>query len=120
MAIYLVQHGLSLPKDQDSEKGLSESGKEETLKIANVAKFYEISVKQIWHSGKNRAVPVNNQIISLSNTHYPIVRPLYLVTFANPNSKEMKFINWVLSSAGQKIVNQFFIGISQTQKSFPE
>ncbi len=55
MAIYLVQHGLSRPKDQGSGKNLSESGKEETLKIADVAKFYQISVKEIWQSGKKRA-----------------------------------------------------------------
>ncbi len=55
MAIYLVQHGLSLPKDQDPEKGLTGPGKEDTLKIADVAKFYQISVKEIWQSGKKRA-----------------------------------------------------------------
>ncbi len=55
MAIYLVQHGLSRPKDQDPEQGLSVSGKEETIKIANVAKFYQISVEEIWQSGKERA-----------------------------------------------------------------
>ncbi len=55
MAIYLVQHGLNLSKDQAPEKGLSESGEEETLKIANVAKFYQITVKEIWQSGKKRA-----------------------------------------------------------------
>ncbi len=55
MAIYLVQHGLSLPKDQDPGKGLSDFGKEETLKIADVAKFYKISVDKIWQSGKKRA-----------------------------------------------------------------
>ncbi len=55
MAIYLVQHGLSLPKDQDPEKGLTGPGKEDTLKIADVAKFYQISVEKIWQSGKKRA-----------------------------------------------------------------
>ncbi len=56
MAIFLVQHGLSLPKSQDPEKGLSESGKEATLKISNVAMFYQISVEKIWQSGKKRAI----------------------------------------------------------------
>ncbi len=55
MAIFLVQHGLSLSKGQDPEKGLSEAGKEDTLKIADVAKFYQISVNEIWQSGKKRA-----------------------------------------------------------------
>jgi phosphate transport system substrate-binding protein len=67
-----------------------------------------------------RTVPVNNQIVGITNADYPITRPLYLVTIANNGTKEMNFINWVLSSTGQKIVNQFFIGISQTEKSDPE
>ncbi len=67
-----------------------------------------------------RTVPVKNQIVGITNGDYPITRPLYLVTIANNGSKEMNFINWVLSSTGQKIVNQFFIGISQTEKSNPE
>jgi phosphohistidine phosphatase len=55
MALFLVQHGLSLPKDQDPEKGLSKKGVENTKKIAEVAKFYEIQVSTIVHSGKKRA-----------------------------------------------------------------
>ena len=55
MALFLVQHGLSLSKDQDPEKGLSKEGFENTLKIADVAKFYEINVSMVVHSGKKRA-----------------------------------------------------------------
>ncbi len=54
MALFLVQHGLSLSKDQDPEKGLSEKGIENTQKIADVAKFYNIQVSKIVHSGKKR------------------------------------------------------------------
>ena len=55
MALYLVQHGKSLPKDVDPEKGLSEEGIEEVEHIANVAKGYKIHVGCIRHSGKKRA-----------------------------------------------------------------
>ncbi|MFO7750447.1 MAG: phosphohistidine phosphatase SixA [Desulfobacteraceae bacterium] len=55
MAIYLVQHGKSLPKTEDSEKGLSSSGKEETLRIAQVAEGYAVPVSRIKQSGKKRA-----------------------------------------------------------------
>ncbi|MCD4674837.1 MAG: phosphohistidine phosphatase SixA [Desulfobacula sp.] len=55
MAIFLVQHGMSLPKDQDPEKGLSNIGQEDTKKIAEVAKAYKIPVSKIVHSGKKRA-----------------------------------------------------------------
>ena len=55
MALYLVQHGKSLSKDVDPEKGLSEEGIEEVERIANVAKGYGIHVECIRHSGKKRA-----------------------------------------------------------------
>lgn len=55
MAIFLVQHGMSLSRDQDPEKGLSEKGKAKTAQIARVARDYEIQVSTIVHSGKKRA-----------------------------------------------------------------
>jgi phosphohistidine phosphatase len=55
MSLYLVQHGKSLPKDQDPEKGLSEEGIEEVQHIAQVARTYHIQVSKIEHSGKKRA-----------------------------------------------------------------
>ena len=55
MSVFLVQHGLSLPKTEDPEKGLSEKGREETLKIAQVAAGYGVKISKIFHSGKKRA-----------------------------------------------------------------
>lgn len=55
MALFLVQHGLSLSKEIDPEKGLSEKGKEDNQRIADVAKHYKIPVDRIIHSGKKRA-----------------------------------------------------------------
>jgi len=55
MALFLVQHGLSLSKEIDPERGLSEEGIATTQRIADVAKHYEIPVKKICHSGKTRA-----------------------------------------------------------------
>ncbi len=55
MALYLVQHGKNLPKDQDPEKGLSPEGSQEVQKIAEVARNYGIKVAAIEHSGKKRA-----------------------------------------------------------------
>ncbi len=56
MALYLVQHGKSLPKEQDPRKGLSEEGAAEVGRIAEVAAHYGISVSRIVHSGKQRAL----------------------------------------------------------------
>ena len=55
MALYLVQHGLSLPKDADPEKGLSTEGMQAVQRMAEVARSYGIPVSSIIHSGKKRA-----------------------------------------------------------------
>lgn len=55
MSIYLVQHGKSLSKDQDPERGLSEEGISDVKRIAAVAKGYSVKVTLIEHSGKKRA-----------------------------------------------------------------
>jgi phosphohistidine phosphatase len=55
MALFLVQHGKSLPKDKDPKKGLSQEGVAETKRIAEVAKSYNVLVSGISHSGKTRA-----------------------------------------------------------------
>lgn len=55
MALYLVQHGKSLPKETDPGQGLSEEGIAETRRIAEVAAGYRVAVKAIHHSPKERA-----------------------------------------------------------------
>ena len=55
MALYLIQHGKSKPKDQDPDQGLSEEGFTETERIANLAHDYGVTVSQIRHSVKTRA-----------------------------------------------------------------
>jgi phosphohistidine phosphatase len=55
MALYLVQHGKSLPQDQDPDQGLSEDGTTETDRIASLAQDYGVNVSQIRHSVKTRA-----------------------------------------------------------------
>lgn len=55
MALFLVQHGKSLPGDKDPKKGLSKEGITETERIARVAEEYGVRVGGITHSGKTRA-----------------------------------------------------------------
>lgn len=55
MALYLVQHGISLPREEDQSKGLSTRGVEQTVRIAEVARGYKVKVGNIVHSGKKRA-----------------------------------------------------------------
>lgn len=56
MALYLVQHGKSLPKDADPQQGISEEGRADVERIAAVARNYGIRVTEIAHSGKQRAL----------------------------------------------------------------
>ena len=55
MALYLIQHGKSLSKDQDPDQGLSDEGIAETERIALLAKEHGLTVSQIRHSVKTRA-----------------------------------------------------------------
>jgi phosphohistidine phosphatase len=56
MRIYLVQHGKSLSKDMDPEKGLSEEGMEIVKRMAQVARDRGVKPSGIRHSGKKRAL----------------------------------------------------------------
>jgi phosphohistidine phosphatase len=55
MALFLVQHGKSLPKEKDPEQGLSEQGIADVERIAGMAREYGVHVSLIRHSGKKRA-----------------------------------------------------------------
>jgi phosphohistidine phosphatase len=55
MALYLVQHGKSLSKEDDAERGLSPDGVSDVNRISEVAAGYGVKPKSIEHSGKKRA-----------------------------------------------------------------
>ena len=56
MALYLVQHGKSLPKEEDPERGLSRQGILEAEQVAAGAARQKIPVFHIVQSGKKRAL----------------------------------------------------------------
>ena len=55
MSVLLVQHGKSLPREQDPDRGLSLEGIHDVERIAGVAKGYGVYPATILHSGKKRA-----------------------------------------------------------------
>ncbi len=55
MALYLVQHGKSRSKAEDSKQRLSDAGRADTRRIAQVAEGYRVPVSVIRHSQKERA-----------------------------------------------------------------
>lgn len=56
MALFLVQHGKSLPKEKDPDQGLAREGIAETQSMARLAAEKNIQVDRIIHSGKKRAL----------------------------------------------------------------
>ncbi len=71
MMLYLIQHGISVPEEQDPKKPLSEEGKTETRETARFLKERGVKVDSIWHSAKTRSVQTA-QIISEAVTHSKI------------------------------------------------
>jgi phosphohistidine phosphatase len=55
VALFLVQHGKSLSKEQDPEQGLSVEGFADARRIAEVASMYGVRPEAVKHSGKKRA-----------------------------------------------------------------
>jgi phosphohistidine phosphatase len=55
MALYLVQHGLSMPKETDPEQGLTDTGRIEAQRVAIKVRELGIGVTRIIHSGRKRA-----------------------------------------------------------------
>ncbi|MCK7504562.1 MAG: histidine phosphatase family protein [Desulfobacterales bacterium] len=55
MALYLVQHGRSLPKEIDPDQGLSPEGIAETERTARLAAELGLKIGGILQSGKTRA-----------------------------------------------------------------
>ena len=55
MSVLLVQHGKSLPREQDPDRGLSREGIHDVERIAEVARGYGVNPVSISHSGKKRA-----------------------------------------------------------------
>ena len=53
--VYLVRHGEAKPKDEDSERPLSEAGEDDVVRMAVWAAETGIHVAAIRHSGKLRA-----------------------------------------------------------------
>ena len=80
MALFLVQHGMSVSKAEDPERGLSDIGIEETNRIAPVAKGYGIPVLSIFHSGKKRA----EQTAAIYHRVLALKTPLEVISGINP------------------------------------
>jgi phosphohistidine phosphatase len=55
MLLYLVQHAEVKSKEEDTERDLTEKGRLEIENVAHHLQRQNITVEQIFHSGKTRA-----------------------------------------------------------------
>jgi len=55
MKLYLVQHATAVPKEINSDRPLTEQGRQDTEKVAAFIKPLNIAVEYLWHSQKTRA-----------------------------------------------------------------
>ncbi len=56
MKLYLVQHAKAASKDVDPERSLTQEGRRDIQKVAAFIKPLNLSVDNLWHSTKTRAV----------------------------------------------------------------
>jgi phosphohistidine phosphatase len=88
MTIYLVQHGKSVPKEENPERPLSEQGRREVEKIAVGLKDYNIHVNFIYHTSKLRAV----QTAQILHNHVHAAHGLIQTEGMNPNDDVRSFV----------------------------
>ena len=87
MALFLVQHGRSAPKDIDPQRGLTDLGREETIRMAAVARGYRIPVQKIVHSGKKRA----EQTAVIYQEALALKTPIEAISGINPMDEVQPF-----------------------------
>jgi len=67
MKLYLMQHGRSVNKEENSERPLTSQGVDEVMKIAEFLSKAGVRVSRVLHSGKTRAKQTAEIVISRLN-----------------------------------------------------
>ena len=78
---------------------------------ADLGGIGQLSMSFLQGNTRIKLLAVNREAPSVDNAHYPITRPLYLVTKGEATEKAKPFIDWTLSPAGQRVVKHYFIGV---------
>jgi phosphate transport system substrate-binding protein len=86
---------------------------------ANPGAIGHISFSFLENLENLRMLSVDGQQLTLTNSNYPITRPLYLLWW--PGRREIAgFVDWVLSPEGQRLVMKRFIGAREGTVSVSE
>ena len=67
MYLLLMQHAKSKSAEDDPDRGISESGKEETAAVSSRLKSYDFQLEEIWHSTKKRSRETAEIVTSFNN-----------------------------------------------------
>jgi len=111
--VYFVQHGIAHTKDIDPNRGLSDIGREQVLRVAAYLQNHHIVIHKICHSGKLRALQTAalfSDILSVDN--------VCELNSMNPNDEPSQLISQINADAVmyighlpnlQKVVSQILI-----------
>jgi len=78
------------------------------------------AVKMLKVAPKTGAPAIAATVESVLNKTYPIARPLYLYTHGVPNEATKKYIAWILSDAGQSVIEQIgYVPLPKTPITTP-
>jgi phosphohistidine phosphatase len=80
MTVYFVQHGKSVPKEENPDRPLSDIGAQEVAQIANRLKESNVKLNVIFHTEKLRAV----QTAEIINNHLNALQGIKETSGMNP------------------------------------
>ena len=100
MAIYLVQHGKALSKEQDPERGLSVEGRAEAQRAATAARALGLEVTRICHSGKKRARETAETFAAVLNPPQGVAA----ITGISPNDDVAPFASGLDAASGVMVI----------------
>ena len=92
--VYFVQHGIAHIKDIDPNRGLSDIGREQVLRVAANLHNHNIEIHKICHSGKLRALETAklfSDILSVDN--------VCELNSMNPNDNPAELISQINTDA---------------------
>jgi phosphohistidine phosphatase len=76
MRLYLVQHGLAQPREDNPDRPLTQQGRNETRKTAELlVQTHAVKAKRVYHSGKLRAaetVEILDECLNLGGNVEPL------------------------------------------------
>ncbi len=93
MELYLLRHGRPNPELVDPQKGLSPEGQAEIGSLGKLIKPLEISVSEIWHSGKTRA----RQTAELISSYLEVKSGIFEKKGLNPADRIEPIVGQILA-----------------------